>query len=364
MRRIIILVIIWLIVINIFAFYALNRFNLSPDTAYGWINPAEFHQNKNLDLVNLRVHWDSFWYLKIAQEGYEYVPGKLASIAFFPLYPSLIWVGSKIPLITPVLAGWIISTIALFVAMIFFYKLVKQFYPDIDPIEPTLYLLIFPTAFFLTSVYTESLFLALSIIFFYYLLRKQFLLAAVFFSLASLCRLNGLFLFVPFIYEYLKNYGLKKFFNTNLLSFLIAPLGIISFMLYQHIKFGEPLAFLKTQMQWGRKFTFNAEHFQFGSPAAYANFGTDLLFLVIIAAAGALLLRLRVSLGLYVLLTALVVVSTGTLMSIGRFALILFPIFILVASVKNKLFKFVWVILSILLLASSIILFISNHWAG
>lgn len=364
MSKVISLVVIWLIVINIFALYALNRFNLSPDTSYGWINPSEFQQNKDLDLVNLRVHWDSFWYLKIAEQGYEYMPGKLSSIAFFPLYPGLIWVVSKIPFLTPALAGWIISTISLFVAMSFFYKLVKQFYPDIDPIEPVIYLLIFPTAFFLTSVYTESLFLALSIIFFYFLLRKQFLLAAIFLSLASLCRLNGLFLFAPFIYEYFKNYGLKKFFNTNLLSFLIAPLGILSFIFYQYLKFGEPLAFFKSQMQWGREFVFNTEHFQFASPAAYANFGTDLVFLIVSVVSGILLLRLRVSPGLYVLLSTLVAVSTGTLMSISRFTLILFPIFILIASLKNKHFKFGWYLLSTLLLAVYTSLFVNNYWAG
>lgn len=363
MRKVIGLVIIWLIVINIFAFYALNRFNLSPDTAYGWINPAEFHQNKNLDLVNLRMHWDSFWYLKIAEEGYEYIPGKLSSIAFFPLYPSLIWVGSKIPLITPALAGWIISTIALFVAMIFFYKLVKQFYPDIDPIEPIILLLIFPTAFFLTAVYTESLFLALSIIFFYYLLRKQFLLAAVFFSMASLCRLNGLFLFVPLLFEYFRTFG-KRFFNVNLTSFLIAPLGILSFMFYQYIQFSEPLAFLQSQMEWGRRFTFNPDHFQFATPTSYANLATDLLFLTVSITAGILLLRLRVSMGLYVLVSTLVAVSTGTLMSISRFTLIFFPIFILIASFKNEQIKFAWQLLSILLLAVFTGLFVNNYWAG
>lgn len=364
MKKVVGLVIVWLVIINLFAFYVLNRFNLNPDTAYGWIDPAQFSQNKDLNLVDLRVHWDSFWYLKIAQEGYEYIPGKLSGIAFFPLYPSLIYLGSKIPLITPTLAGWLISTVALVVGMIFLYKLVKQVHPDIDPIEPIILLLIFPTAFFLTSVYTESLFLALSIVFFYYLLRKQFMLAAIFLAFASLCRLNGLFLFAPFLYEYFKTYGVKKFLNINLASFLIAPLGILLFMLYQNIAFNEPLAFLKSQMQWGRTFVFNTQHFELQSSASYANLSTDLLFFIVSFVAGILLLRLRVSYGLYVLVTTLVAVSTGTLMSISRFSLILFPIFILVASVRNKQFKFGWTLLSILLLAVYTIFFVNNYWAG
>lgn len=363
-KKVLSIYIIWFLLINLFAIFALNRFNLSPDTAYNWINPKEFSQNKNLDLINLRVHWDSFWYLKITDRGYEYKPGDMSSIAFFPLYPSLIWTTSQVPLINQSLAGWIISVVALGVGLVFLYKLVKEFHPEINPLEPVIFLLIFPTAFFLTSTYTESLFLALSIIFFYYLFKKQFLLAGLFLSLASVCRLNGLFLFIPLIFEYFKVFGLKRFFNKNIFCFLIAPTGILSFMFYQYLKFQEPLAFLKSQMEWGRKFTFNSEHFQLVSSASYSNLSTDIFFFVLTLIAGIMLFRIRAAYGLYVLFTALIAISTGTLMSIGRFALILFPIFILIASIKNEQFKFGWTLLSTLFLAVFTILFVNNYWAG
>lgn len=364
MRQVFALIFIWLVIINIFAFYALNRFNLAPDTSYSWINPDEFFQDKTLNQVNLRVHWDSFWYLKIAKEGYQYEAGKLSSIAFFPLYPMLIWLTSFI-LLSPNFAGWIISCVSLIAAGIFLFKLVNEFHPKISPLEPVVLLLIFPTAFFLTSVYTESLFLALSVAFFYYLFKKQFFTAAILLSLACACRVNGLFLFIPFIYEFFKTYGLKKFINPQLGAFFIAPLGIISFMLYQQINFGDPLSFLKAQMEWGRRFTLNYEHFQFQTASSYANFSTDLLFLAIGLISSLILLRkVRASYGLYVLTTTLGAFSTGTLMSIGRFILILFPIFILVASSKNKEFKFGWMFVSTLLLAVFTAMFVSNYWAG
>lgn len=356
---------IWFIIINFFAFYVLNRFNLSADTAYSWINPKEFSQDKNLNLADLRVHWDSFWYLKIAEQGYEYAPGKMSSIAFFPLYPVLIYLISKILLISPALAGWIISTVALGAGLVFLYKLVGKFHPDLDPLEPISLLLIFPTAFFLNSVYTESLFLMLSIIFFYFLLQRKFIIAAILISLGSLSRLNGLFLLAPFIFEYLKTYGIKRFFNVNLLSFVIAPLGIFIFMFYQYLQFNEPLAFFKAQMEWGRRFTLNTEHFQLTTPASFANFSTDLLFLVVAILSGILLLKYsKASYGIYVLFATIAAVSTGTLMSISRFTLMLFPIFILIATTKNKQFKFGWILFSILLLAVYTVLFVGNYWAG
>lgn len=356
---------IWLIVINILAFYALNRFNLNPDTAYSWINPQEFYQDKSIDLISLRVHWDSFWYLKIAAQGYEYKAGELSSIAFFPLYPLLIWFISNTLLITPALAGWVVSTVVLGIGLIFLYKLIKQFHPEIDPFEPIFLLLIFPTAFFLNSVYTESLFLTLSIIFFYYLFRKQFFIAALFLSLASLCRINGLFLFIPLFVEYFQTFGIRKFFNRKLFSFPIAGIGILSYMIFQYFKFNDPLAFLEAQMQWGRNFTINTEHLNLISSASYANLSTDLMFFVVSAVAGILLIKyIRASYGFYVLATILIAISTGTLMSISRFSLILFPVFIGVSYIKNKQFKFVWQMVSVLLLATYTTLFVNNYWAG
>lgn len=363
-KKILLIYFIWLILINIFAYYALNRLNLNTDTAYTWIDPAEFYQDKSLNLTNLRVHWDSFWYLKIIDQGYEYIPGELASIAFFPLYPALIWTFSINQMIDPALIGWVISTIALGIGLVFLNKLVKEFHPNLEPLQVVILLLIFPTAFFLNSVYTESLFLTLSIIFFYFLFKKQYFLAAIFLSLASLCRINGLFLLIPFLFEYLRDFGLKNFINVNLLSIPVSLVGITSFMFYQYLKFGEPLAFFKAQMQWGRGFTLNPEHFNFVTPASFANLGTDLLFILISIVCGVLLLRVRVSYAAYVLASIIMAVSTGTLMSVSRFSLILFPIFILLASFKNRGFQFGWQLISILLLAIYTTLFVNNYWAG
>jgi Gpi18-like mannosyltransferase len=67
--------------------------------------------------------------------------------------------------------------------------LVKEFHPEIDPYLPIIFLLIFPTAFFLNAVYTESLFLFLSLATFYYALKKNFFSAGIFGFFASLTRL-------------------------------------------------------------------------------------------------------------------------------------------------------------------------------
>ncbi len=288
----------------------------------------------------------------------------MSSIAFFPLYPLTIWVLSFNRLLDPAYIGWFISTISLSVGLVFLYKLVDKFHPTIKPQEVVVTLLLFPTAFFLNSVYTESLFLSLSIVFFYFLFKRNFWLASLFLSIASLTRINGLFLLIPFLVEYLQHFGLKKFVNINLLSFFTSLAGITSFMVYQYIKFGEPFAFIKSQMEWGRNFNLNSEHLKLITHAANANFATDLFFFIIAFVSGLALLRIRISYGLYVLTTILIAVSTGTLMSITRFTQILFPIFILIASIRNSEFQYSWRLISILLLAIFTTLFVNNYWAG
>jgi hypothetical protein len=62
--------------------------------------------------------------------------------------------------------------------------------------------------------------------------------------------------------------------------------------------------------------------------------------------------------------TLLIILSTGTLMSIGRYILVLFPMYILMASITNEYQKIAYSFISILFFAMYIILFVNNYWSG
>jgi hypothetical protein len=59
-----------------------------------------------------------------------------------------------------------------------------------------------------------------------------------------------------------------------------------------------------------------------------------------------------------------VAVASGTLMSIGRYILVLFPIYIVGASIKNEIAKYAWIIISVMLMALNTYLFVNGYWAG
>jgi len=368
MKRVIIIFFLWILIINIFALFTLNRFNLKGDTAYNWIDSSKFQQEQTWDSAPLHAKWDSFWYLDIAQNGYSFKgPEKLSNIVFFPLYPLLIRTTSFLTGGNFVLAGWILSCLFLLLALFYFFKLVKEFHPEINTYLPLILLLIFPAAFFLNAIYTESLFLFLSLATFYYGLKKKFLWGGIFGLLASLTRVTGILLFIPLIWEYLKNYNfnLKQSFNLKILPLLLIPLGTLTFFLYHYLKFGDFLLFFKVESWWGRAFTLNKDHFLLFSNPAIVNFLLDVFFVVfVLAVLYFVFKKMPTSYGLYMLATMLIVLSTGTLMSISRYVLVLFPIYILGASIKNQYLQQAWIFLSVLLLAMYITLFVNNYWAG
>jgi len=369
MKRIIVILILWTVIINIFSLFSLNRLNLKGDTAYDWINPENVYQEQKWDLTSLHARWDSFWYLDIAKNGYSlnYNQWGLYNIVFFPLYPLLIKITSVLIGGNSILAGWFLSLFFLFLSLLFLFKLVKEFHPEIDPYSPLLFLLIFPTAFFLNTLYTESIFLFFSLATFYYGFKKKMWYAGFFGFLASLTRVTGALLFIPIIWEYLKdhNFKLKSVFSFNVLPIFLIPLGTFSFFLYHYLKFGNFFLFFTVEKSWGRAFVLQKNQFLFFSNPSIVNFCLDVLFVIFAFSVTYFVFKkLRTSYGLYMLTTLVVALSTGVLMSIGRYILVLFPTYILAASIKNQYLKKVWIFSSILLLALYTILFVNNYWAG
>jgi Gpi18-like mannosyltransferase len=367
-KKIITIFILWVLIINVFAFFALNRFNLESDTAYSWINPESFSQEKSWNPFSLHARWDSFWYLDIAQNGYSFQGAeKLSNIVFFPLYPLLIRATSFLTAGNFVLAGYILSTIFLFLALLYLFKLTREFHSEINPYLPIVFLLIFPTAFFLNAIYTESLFLFLSLAAFYYGLKRNFLKAGIFGLFASLTRVTGILLVIPLFWEYLKNcnFNFKRVFSLKITPLLLVPAGTAGFLLYHYLNFGDLFLFFKVQGWWGRTFKLNDGHFSFFTNPSLVNFCLDVFFVILILSAIYFVFRKKwFSYGFYMLATMGIILSTGTLMSIGRYILVLFPIYILAASIKNQYLQQAWIFISILLLALYTVLFVNNYWAG
>jgi len=144
-----------------------------------------------------RANFDGIHSLDTAKKGYG-----IYQQAFFPLYPRLI--SRLTPLFDgrDLVAGFTISFVSLFLALIVFYKLLKLDYKEKIARRTIIFLLLFPTAFFFSMIYAESLFFFFIIVSFYLARTKKWWLAGIFGALASATRLAGVFLFPALLVEW------------------------------------------------------------------------------------------------------------------------------------------------------------------
>jgi Gpi18-like mannosyltransferase len=200
-------------------------------------------------LMSAWDRWDSGQFEAIAAHGYDHV----YRAAFFPLYPYL---ERFVALVTrdSFIAGMIISNIAGLVLFTVLYRLVKEDFNESIAARTVLYVAVFPTSFFLAAAYNESLFLCLTLLSFYALRHGRWWQAGIFGLLAALTRSSGLFLLVPFCYEYLRQHEFQlKALRFNILSGLLIPTGVALFAAYCFLRLHDALAFSHAQSTWGRQ---------------------------------------------------------------------------------------------------------------
>lgn len=370
-KRIIIIFAIWWIVINAFAFLSLNRLHLdqSQDLAMPW---PQVRMNYSYKLaqgpdsfMGMHVRKQSWKNLDIAKSGYNYVTNTIATnLVVFPLYPFSIRYLGNIFSIDYSLAGFFISNISILISVLVFYKLAQIDFKKAIAERAVLYLLIFPTAFFFTMIYTESLFLLLSLLVFYFALRRQWLLVGLVGFLASLTRISAIFLFLPILYEYFQQ---EKRFKLNSLFLALIPIGVISFFLYHYYQYGDFFIYFKALKNWDREFlNFSNVLLSSSSSQQTVNSTLEIFFEVIAVAACVLAIRrIRTSYYLYLVISVVIPLLSGSVISTNRYILVMFPLFILFARFgENLYFDRLYTFISILLLSFSTLLLVNYFWIG
>ncbi len=157
-------------------------------------------------LVSPFARWDSVWYLTIAQYGYGH-GGQAARTTFFPLYPLMIR-GLGVVLGSDLIAGILISLVCFGVALAVLYRLVALELDDERARICVLLVAFWPMAYYFSAVYTESLFLALSVGCVYQARVGRWASAGLLGALAATSRNSGVVLVVPIVLLFL--YGPRE----------------------------------------------------------------------------------------------------------------------------------------------------------
>ncbi|PDO09390.1 MAG: hypothetical protein BLM47_12835 [Candidatus Reconcilbacillus cellulovorans] len=322
--------------------------------------------------MGIFARYDSMWYIGIAENGYMEEPSPnhphQANWAFFPLFPILIRL-LDLALNDKILSGAIISNTCLVIGLYILYKMVEMLSDSGVAFRACLYILIFPTSWFFSAVYTESVFLLLSVMCFYLAYSGKWWSVGLIGILASLSRPQGIILLFPLAYIYWKR---NRRINFNAIALLGFPLGIGIYMLYLYKLTGDPLAFSHIQRAWGRKFSipFEPVFDYIRNPYIWGHYNNDfgpisfiltVLFLIFLPF---VFRYLGFSFGIYTLLLLAVPLSTNTFMSISRYLLVIFPIFIIFGIFgKNKFWHYSFILMFSTFLGLAVIAF-SNGYSG
>jgi hypothetical protein len=388
---------------------------------FGWLGDV---------LAAPAARWDAAWYLVIAHYGYRPDLGWFTAsrTAFFPLYPLGVSGLSRLGL-QPVLAGVALSIGALAVALYGLHRLTTLEVERLQSVGridaggrltalavarvAVLLTAFAPMAFYFSAVYSESLYLALSVGVFLCARRGRWAAACTIAAFAGATRSTGVVLLAPILLLYLYGpredrvadlplaRGLRPRYRLrrDALWVGLIPVGLALYMAHLALAGGDALAPFHAEGVWGRRFagpylgvwdgaraafegvrqllSLQRTHVYFpvagGSPFIDAGHNL-LLFAFLIAAVPAVVGVLRLlpgAYGVYVLgslaLPLSYPVASQPLMSLPRFLLVLFPLNIwlaLLLSRRPRALTWAALVVSAVALAFFVGEFATWHWVA
>jgi hypothetical protein len=324
------------------------------------------------------ANFDGVHYLTIAEKGYK---GTGLIQAFFPLFPYVLLHGGKLLLgnfFNSLLIGLVLSNVFAFAMIVIWFIFIKKIMDEKRAWIATVVLLLFPTSFFFGALYTESLFMLLVLGSFLAAKQKKWAVVGVLVALASATRLVGIFLVPALLLELWQQK--KQFEVKNIFYVCCGALGLLSYMAYLLVVFGDPLFFFHVQAEFGAgrqqsiilypqvvwrslKILLTNDPHTPKYLSYIQEFGAGVLgFLTLLGS----YFSTRLSYVVFALGAFLLPTLTGTFSSMPRYVLVCFPIFLVITELIHKKPKIglLLLVLSTLLLIINTVLFIQGYWVA
>jgi hypothetical protein len=327
--------------------------------------------------------FDGVHYLTIMQRGYL---GTGLIQAFFPVFPfTVLLLAGSASIAGLITTGLLLNLLlAIYLAWIA-QRLLRLDVGSVAARWGVLALFLFPTSFFLAALYSETLYLALSLTALFLIRKRRWWWAAGLILVASATRITGVFLVLALLVEWAGSLGwhaskLKRQLPKMLVIASVASLGLVSYMAYLWWQFSDPIYFLNVQSEFGGgrsetlvtypqvvwrylKMFATVRPFDWKFYAIVAEFLAGVLPLLALFRWGR---QLRLSYLVYGLACFLLPTLTGTFSSMPRYLLVVWPVFLGLAvwSKAHRTNFILYLLFSSLLLIINTVLFIQGIWVA
>ena len=319
-----------------------------------------------LDIWN---QWDAIHFLRTAEFGYSATD--TFKSWFYPLYP---WSVRVAHYITGdyLVATFVVSSIASIVVAVVLRRMVRlDFSPEVSR-AAVWFFLIFPTAYYLHIGYTEGLFFALAFACIFAARKERWMLSGILGAFAWMTRANGIVLLPTLAVEAGHQWFAIKRWRWQWLWIGIVPLGFAVYLWVNWRVTGDAFWFLKMRT---KLFHMSFSWPWIGIREAYRNIhrnpnqaeivGVEELLATLLALVCAIIswFKLRPSYATWITFNWILVASVTFIESMPRYALSMFPIFILFGLLgQNRFWSGIITFWSILFLAVFSSLFIRAWW--
>ena len=281
--------------------------------------------------------WDGAFYADLAQHGYTAL-GRSA-LRFFPLTPltgrAIGWLG-----IGPRVGVVILANVAALAAGTMLVLLVRNEELPSDVARRSAWLLaLAPSAFVLVLGYAEALFLVLAIGIFLAVRRRRWLPAVALGLLAGLCRPGGFVVAIPVVVEAVRAWRAATAAERVRVELAVAApfVGVGLYLVWVDHVFGDALLPYRVQARANLKGAFTDPVSSISDAVSgmfHGHLGTGLhvpWMIVVVVLVVLAFRRLPASYGAFAAVSVASAVTSANLDSFERYALVAFPIVIVVA---------------------------------
>lgn len=208
----------------------------------------------------LSARWDSLWYARIAENGYGYTAhladgGSHPDLAFFPLLPLLERLLSTVLPLSAADAGVLVSAVASLAAAWGLFAIGALLHGRRAGVVLAVLWAAVPVGVVQSMAYSESLFTALAAWALYAVLTGRWLWAGSLAALAGLTRpVGGAVALALWMTTALTLRRGGRLGARAVCGLLLAPLGVLAYVLWVSVRRGSVTGYLDVQADWGNGF--------------------------------------------------------------------------------------------------------------